>query len=138
MNQIPYDERVKVYADALQTFGGGAQLVKALEELTEVQLEIHRALNGRADLAHLAEEVADATIMLEQVRQMFNINELVCEFMDAKVTRLRQRVDMFRRPPDFDAVAYFLDKYNIAPTTPKELKADDNEEGRAGAAAPRG
>ncbi len=132
MNQIPYEGRAKVYAAALATFGGSAQLVKALEELTEVQLEIHRALNNRANRAHLAEEVADATIMLEQIRQMFNINEQVCEYMDAKVIRLEQRVEEARRPPDFDAVAYFMDKYNI---NPKELKADDNDGRPAGSAA---
>lgn len=138
MNKIPYEERARVYAAALKTFGGGAQLVKALEELTEVQLEIHRALNNRANLPHLAEEVADATIMLEQVRQMFAISDLVCEYMDAKVIRLEQRVEEARRPPNWDALdamGYFLRKYNI---TPKELETDDNEEGRAGAAAPRG
>lgn len=128
MNKIPYEERAKVYTNAREAFGDGAQLMKALEELTEVQLEIHRTLNGRGDLAQLAEEVADATIMLEQVRQIFDINEEVCEFMDAKVRRLRRRIEL----------ANDLEKYNITPTEPKELKANDNEGGRAGAAAPRG
>lgn len=96
MNKVNYEERVKVYADALETFGPTKQLAKALEELTEVQLEICRALDGRASMAHLAEEVADATIMLEQVRQIFGINAEVCQFMDAKVLRLRGRVEQER------------------------------------------
>lgn len=139
MNKIPYEERAKVYADALKTFGVNIQLVVALEELSEVQKEICKALRGGANVFHLAEEVADATIMLEQVRQIFAINEEVCKAMDAKVLRLRQRIEDHKaRVPDLDALAYFLKKYDITPTTPKELKADDNEEGRAGAAAPRG
>lgn len=148
MNQIPYEERAKVYTDALQTFGVNLQLVVALEELSEVQKEICKALRGGANVFHLAEEVADATIMLEQVRQIFCINEEVCKAMDAKVLRLRQRIEDHKaktpdldaladilRTPDFDAVAYFTDKYNI---NPKELKADDNDGRPAGAAAPRG
>ena len=96
MNKINYEERAKVYADARATFGANAQMVKALEELAEVQLEICRVLDGRGSMAHLAEEVADATIMLEQVRQIFGINAEVCQFMDAKVLRLRQRVEQER------------------------------------------
>lgn len=94
MNKIPYEVRAKVYTDALETFGANAQLMKALEELTELQLEIHRVLNDRGDIPHLIEEVADATIMLEQVRQIFGINEEVCEVMDFKVSRLQQRIKM--------------------------------------------
>ena len=96
MNKVNYEERVKVYADALETFGPTKQLAKALEELTEVQLGICRALDGRRNIVHLAEEVADATIMLEQVRQIFDINAEVCQFMDAKVLRLRRRVEQER------------------------------------------
>lgn len=96
MNKVNYEERAKVYDDALDTFGPTKQVTKALEELTEAQLEICRALDGRADVIHLAEEVADATIMLEQVRRIFGIDAEVCRFMDAKVLRLRQRVEQQR------------------------------------------
>lgn len=93
MNKITYEERAQVYAEALATFGIQAQLLKAQEELTEVQLEICRALDGRAIALHLAEEVADATIVLEQIRQMFGLNEDVCRIMDDKVERLRHRIE---------------------------------------------
>lgn len=93
MNKINYEERAKVYTDALETFGANLQLVVALEELSEAQKEICKVMRGGGSLLHLAEEVADATIMLEQVRQLFNINGMVCEAMDAKVLRLRQRVE---------------------------------------------
>lgn len=93
MNKINYEERAKVYSDALATFGANVQLAKALEELNEVQLELCRFLTGRGSVLHLAEEVADATIMLEQLRQIFDINALVCDTMDSKVLRLRQRIE---------------------------------------------
>ena len=92
-NKITYEERDKVYADALDTFGPGLQLVVALEELSEVAKEICKHMRRKGSTLHLAEEVADATIMLEQVRQIFGINDEVCKFMDEKVLRLRINVE---------------------------------------------
>ncbi|MBO5953305.1 MAG: hypothetical protein J6Q53_04195 [Oscillospiraceae bacterium] len=92
MNNITPEARAKVYADAIATFGANCQLVVALEEMSELQKEICKALRGDIHPAHLAEEVADATIMLEQVRQIFSINKPVCEMMDSKILRLRERI----------------------------------------------
>ena len=85
---IPYEERRKVYSKALAAWGDRAQMIVAIEELSECQKEICKILRGGENFPHLAEEIADATIMLEQMRLMFNINEDVCEFMDIKVKRL--------------------------------------------------
>jgi len=92
VNKIDFNERAEVYAAALDTYGMTAQLIVALEELSEAQKEICKALRGETNREHLAEEVADATIMLEQVRQIFGINAEVCEAMDGKVERLRSRI----------------------------------------------
>lgn len=89
---IPYEERRKVYSKALATWGDHAQLIVAIEELSECQKEICKILRGNEDFSHLAEEIADATIMLEQLRLIFNINDQVCECMDAKVRRLEERL----------------------------------------------
>lgn len=88
MNKIPYEERVKTYTNALIAYGEETQMIKCLEELAECQKEICKILIGGDDFDHLAEEIADATIMLEQMRLMFNINDVVCEYMDTKVQRL--------------------------------------------------
>ena len=88
MNKIPYEARLEVYTDALAVYGEEKQCVVAIEELSECAKEICKALRGRGDLDHLAEEIADATIMLEQVRYMFGLNEEVCRWMDSKVKRL--------------------------------------------------
>lgn len=93
MNKITYEERAQVYAEALDAFGAGTQLVVALEELAELQKEICKALRCEPNIFHLAEEVADATIMLEQIRQIFDINAEVCKAMDSKVARLHQRIE---------------------------------------------
>ena len=92
MNRIGYEERKCVYLDALTAYGTRNQLIVAVEELSECQKEICKFLRGCGDIEHLAEEVADATIMLEQIRLMFNINDCVCNFMDEKIKRLDDRV----------------------------------------------
>lgn len=92
MNHIPYEERRKTYTNALIAYGDRAQMIVAVEELAECQQAICKILRGGEDFDHLAEEVADATIMLEQVRQMFGINEAVCDYMDTKVRRLDERL----------------------------------------------
>ena len=92
MNQIPYDERKKVYMNALIAYGDKIQMVKCLEELAECQQAICKILIGGENFDHLAEEIADATIVLEQMRLLFNINDQVCEYMDAKVQRLDARL----------------------------------------------
>lgn len=88
MNQISYEERQKVYMNALITYGDRKQMVKCLEELAECQQAICKILIGGENFDHLAEEIADATIVLEQMRLLFNINDRVCKYMDAKVKRL--------------------------------------------------
>lgn len=98
MNTIPYEVRVQVYNSALKMYGKDNQMVVALEELSECQKEICKIIRGNGSLENLAEEIADATIMLEQLRLIFQINDDVCMAMDAKITRLDNRIfEDFRR-----------------------------------------
>ena len=92
MNKIDYSEICKTYTKEMLAFGEQNQLIVAVEELSECQKEICKILRGGEDYRHLAEEIADATIMLEQIRLMFNINDFVCNFIDEKIKRLDDRV----------------------------------------------
>lgn len=92
MNKISYEDRCKVYLNALITNGDRVQMTKAVEEMGECIQAICKVMLGGQDFDHLAEEIADATIVLEQMRLMFNINDRVCEYMDAKVIRLEDRL----------------------------------------------
>lgn len=86
-------DRVAVYAEALETFGVDTQLVVALEEMSELQKEICKSLRGFTHPAELAEELADATIMLEQLRFIFSVGPAAEKIMANKVARLRQRIE---------------------------------------------
>lgn len=92
MNTIDYETRKRVYCDALDTWGEQVQLMKAVEEMSELTKEICKLSLGETTLDKLADEIADVTIMLEQLRIIFDINGLVCAHMDAKVKRLEQRI----------------------------------------------
>lgn len=89
---IPAD-RVAVYNDALATFGTETQLTVALEEMSELQKEVCKALRGFTHPAELAEELADVTIMLEQLRLIFSIGPAVDQMVGRKLARLRQRIE---------------------------------------------
>ena len=93
MNKIGYEERKQVYDAALGKWGAKLQATVAIEELSEVQKEICKMLRGELNREHLAEEIADATIMLEQLRQMLNINDSVCSWMDYKIAALKRKVE---------------------------------------------
>ena len=88
MNKLTYSDRCKTYTNAMLAFGEQAQLIVAVEELSECEKEICKILRGGEDFRHLSEEIADAIIMLEQIQLMFNINDCVCNFMDEKIKRL--------------------------------------------------
>lgn len=88
MNKIPYKTRKEVYLEAVLRHGLPEQMIVAIEELSEVQKEICKVMRGKGSMEHLAEEIADATIMLEQLRLFYGLNDKVCEQMDAKLVRL--------------------------------------------------
>lgn len=88
MSEYPKKLRMQVYTNALTANGEKYQLTVAIEELAECQKEICKAIRGMVNEDHLAEEVADATIVLEQVRMLFGIDDKVRQIMDQKVDRL--------------------------------------------------
>lgn len=93
MNEISYEERRAIYGEALQRFGPEHQMNKFDEELGEFLTELARMRNGEGSIEKMAEELADLTIMLEQLRLIFNVNEKVCGYMDQKIRRLQKRLE---------------------------------------------
>jgi hypothetical protein len=76
----------EIYAKAVMKFGVKAQLNVALEELAELQKEICKHFRGRDNRAEIIEEMADVYIMLEQMRIIFEIQEV--ELIKAKTRKL--------------------------------------------------
>lgn len=93
MNKITYEDRKSVYAKALSTWGMEAQAFMAIEEMAELTKELCKLRRGGDARNGLADEIADVTIMLEQLREMFGINDFVCARMDYKIERLAKRLE---------------------------------------------
>lgn len=77
---------------AVATWGPDAQAKILLEEMAELQKEICKAWRGKPNTAEIAEEVADVEIMLEQIKLIFGIRDAVDTYRDAKLERLRLRL----------------------------------------------
>lgn len=92
MNKISYEERKAVYEKALQTWGAQAQIMMAIEEMSELTKELCKHGRGRFNVEDIADEIADVTIMMEQLRLIFGVNDDVCAHMDYKVLRLQSRL----------------------------------------------
>ena len=91
-NCITYEERKTTYEEALSKWGIEAQILMAVEEMSELIKEICKLYRGKNDMDAMADEIADVTIMLEQLRLIYDLDNLVCEHMDAKILRLQSRL----------------------------------------------
>lgn len=92
MNKYPYDRRVAIYKEAIDLYGTDMQKTVAIEEMSELTKEICKNWRGNDNRAAIADEIADVTIMLEQLRIIYDLNEAVNDYMDAKIERLKGRI----------------------------------------------
>lgn len=79
-----------IYAKAIEIFGHENQLIVAIEELSELQKELTKALRGKLRIEKLLEEMADVEIILEQLKLMYSdcqIEKLT------KISRLKELID---------------------------------------------
>lgn len=93
MNRISYAERVQIYRAAIYAWGAENQEKMVVEEMSELTKEICKHWRGRDNLDAIADEIADVTIMLEQLRLIYNLNDAVRAHMDKKILRLQDRLN---------------------------------------------
>lgn len=80
------------YCDVIEHFGADAQKVKALEELSELQVELVRDLNGNGNIDAIIEETADVMNMMEQICIIYDIEDLVEQMKAVKMNRVMERI----------------------------------------------
>ena len=78
---------------ALETYGKEAQKSKLFEEIGELMDALCKCAAGRDKVTHLAEEIADVGIMMEQMAIMFDCEEEVERQRRYKLRRLEQRIE---------------------------------------------
>lgn len=93
-NKITYEERKVIYEMAITKYSQMNQIIKAVEEMSELTKELCKLLvnDSKYSIEGIAEEIADVTIMMEQLRLIFDINDEVCTTMDSKIRRLENRI----------------------------------------------
>ena len=78
---------------ALNKYGLQKQMVKCIEELSELQKELCKYYLGEDNIRHIIEEMADVEIMIAQMKIGFNIGIFeVDQVKREKLTRLRGNI----------------------------------------------
>lgn len=70
---------------AVNVYGKTSQCTVCMEEMAELTKELSKNLRGQDNTAHIAEEIADVEIMLEQLKLMFSIRDEVTQQRTAKL-----------------------------------------------------
>lgn len=78
---------------ALEAFGAEAQMVMAIEEMSELTKELCKHRRGRDNVETIAEEITDVEIMLRQMVILFDCKETVDKYRQYKLERLARRVE---------------------------------------------
>lgn len=76
---------------AIDTWGEDAQVSMAIEECSELITALTQFWRGRKTKAEVAEEIADVSIMMRQLRLIFGYQE-VNEIEAGKLARLKKRL----------------------------------------------
>lgn len=86
------DQERSVFERALEHYGADVQTTVLVEEMAELQKEICKYWRGRPNYDHIAEELADVSIMIDQMRLLFQCGGAVQGWRLEKVRRLAQRL----------------------------------------------
>lgn len=84
------EREAAILGAAISHFGSDAQIVKAIEELGELTVELARHRNRLGSVEALREELADAFVMLNQLELIFGD---VSEIEVAKLERLERMIN---------------------------------------------
>ena len=86
-------ETNEIYRAALETFGEEKQIIKLSQEIGEFLMAFTQYMEGRDKLSHVAEEMADVHIMLNQWAVHFGCEAEVERMKRYKLRRLEQRIE---------------------------------------------
>ena len=85
--------RDEILKKALQHYGANSQRIVAIEEMSELTKELCKVSRGEENAAHIAEEISDVRIMLDQMEILFDCAGAAAAYQAAKVERLRKRLE---------------------------------------------
>lgn len=86
----PYE--FAVFGKAIRKYGAIHQIIKAVEEMSELTKELCKYLDMKPDVDHIAEEIADVEITIEQLKMILDCEQTVENWRIKKVKRLEERI----------------------------------------------
>lgn len=89
-------KRIELYQKALSKWGEEPQLNMVYEEVGELLTALSRFKRGRSSHYDVITELADVSIMVEQMADLFGYEEFEKE-KDYKLTRLEERLNKYER-----------------------------------------
>ncbi|MBE6454451.1 MAG: hypothetical protein E7017_06190 [Alphaproteobacteria bacterium] len=79
---------------ALETWGEQPQMLMVVEEMSELMKEILKNVSRHKDnIDQIIEETADVEIMLEQLKENYNIADAVATYKAEKIKLIEKRLD---------------------------------------------
>lgn len=91
---MSHQKITEIYKQAIETYGVRAQKLMAIEEMSELTKEICKDFRGKLNREHLIEEMADVTIMLDQMLLIYEISgEEILSMCGRKMKRLKERLE---------------------------------------------
>ena len=86
------EKKLKIYKTALSKYGEEAQLNMLYEEMGELLTAIARLKRGRANHFDVMTELADVSIMVEQMATLMSFDDFETE-KDRKLNRLKEKLN---------------------------------------------
>lgn len=83
-NEMTQEREGAILEGAVEKFGSNAQVIVAIEELSELQKELTKWLRGKGKEEALLEEMSDVSIMLGQLELIFG------DFIEEEISKLER------------------------------------------------
>ena len=85
---------IDVLKKAIEINGADYQMSVAIEEMSELQKEICKMKRNKGNVQHLAEEIADVEIVIEELKFIMNNDDLVEQYKKQKIERLKEKLSI--------------------------------------------
>lgn len=84
-------EQIQILQAAIENFGVRSRIIMAIEEMAELTNAFAKFERGRVELQDIVTEIADVTIMMEQLRLIYGPEKVDAE-IERKIKRLEKRM----------------------------------------------
>lgn len=90
---MEFDINQKIVKKAVEYYGEDYMTTVCMEECAELIQAISKEIRGKSDIEHLTEEMADVTICLEMLKQIYDIKDDDLEkWIEKKQERIKARI----------------------------------------------